>query len=86
MYLAYKLWFFLSFLGIGIILPQIGPFLFAELGFKDPGLIFLGGQIGACLGATVVGYRSDRSLNVRSLQMIVSVPLVITYFFYSIYP
>ena len=78
--------FFLSFLGIGIILPQIGPFLFVDLGFEDPGLIFLGGQIGACLGAIVVGYRSDKSLNIRSLQMIVSVPLVVAYFFIASIP
>ena len=86
MYLAYKLWFFLSFLGIGIILPQIGPFLFTELGFKNPGWIFLGGQIGACLGAMLVGYRSDRSLNIRSLQALVSVPLIITYFVIAFIP
>ena len=62
-------------------MPQISPFLFVDLGFQNPGLIFLFGQIGACLGSLFAGYRSDKSLNVRTLQMVSSVPLILTSFF-----
>ena len=85
-YFPYKLWFFLNFSGIGIILPQFSPFLFVDLGFQKPGLIFLCGQIGACLGVLFAGYRSDKSLNVRPLQLMASISIVVITFFIAHVP
>ena len=50
---------------MGLVIPQISPFIYSELDIKTPGYIFLIAQLCLPLGTFITGYLSDKLLHVR---------------------
>jgi len=50
---------------MGLVIPQISPFIYSELKIKTPGYIFLIAQLALPLGTFITGYLSDKLLHVR---------------------
>lgn len=59
-------------MGLGVNVPQVGPYFYNELKIENPGIIFLSVQFMAPLGALFFGFLSDRTLNIRPFIIIKS--------------
>jgi len=55
---------------MGLIVPQISPYFLNVFNFKNPGLIFLAGQISMPFGALLSGYISDKTLHARYIIIV----------------
>ncbi len=56
-------------MGMGLIVPQIAPFVYSVLSIERPGVIFLSAQIAMPVGTFLSGYISDRTLHIRYLTV-----------------
>lgn len=52
-------------MGLGINVPQVGPYFYNELKIQNPGVIFLSVQLMAPIGALFFGFLSDKTLSIR---------------------
>ena len=68
---------------MGLVVPQVGPFLFSELHIQAPGIIFLAGQITLPVGTFVTGYISDKTLRIRLPVVVMSIITGISAYFFS---
>lgn len=82
-YNYYKFWFLLFFVGMGLVVPQVGPFVFSELGIAAPGIIFLFGQFAMPLGSFLTGYISDKTLKIRLPVVSMSIIAGVSTLFFS---
>lgn len=83
-YNYYKFWFLLFFIGMGLVVPQVSPYVFSELHIQTPGIVFLFGQIAMPIGTFLTGYISDKTLKIRLPVVVMSVVAGIAAYLFSI--
>lgn len=79
----YKAWWFAFFLGMGLIVPQISPFVYDVLKIEKAGTIFLWGQVAMPIGAFLFGYISDKTLHIRYLTLGMTLLCGVTLYLFS---
>jgi len=82
----YKIWFILYFVGMGMIVPQVSPFIFTELKIIHPGLIFFVAQLTMPLGSLLTGYISDKTMHVRFIALPMTVGAALFIFLLTSFP
>jgi MFS family permease len=69
---------------MGLVVPQVSPFIFSELGIDRPGIIFLLSQIAMPVGTLLTGYISDKTLQVRYPVVFMSILAGISMYGFSL--
>lgn len=68
---------------MGLVVPQMGPYVFSELNIHSPGIIFLSGQVTMPLGTFLTGYVSDKTLRIRLPVVTMSIITGISVYLFS---
>jgi len=69
---------------MGLVVPQVGPYVFSELNIQAPGIIFLFGQVAMPIGTFLTGYISDKTLRIRYPVVVMSIITGIAAYLFSI--